>query len=294
LVESAKEAGARLYDVITSPEKLQVGGRTADKVRLFGRLLGELSPALELPARGALELVISRSGLRAMYAGQADVDSTPGANLDELVSAASVFQEEYPDATVLDWLEQTALISDIDGVRGDTDAVTLMTLHAAKGLEFDRVYLIGIEDGLLPFRRRDDDSNDEEEERRLLFVGMTRARRQLTLSRARYRMTRGITERTTRSPFLDELPRDEVEWTVPEVSTGSGERALGRARLPDDITEWTVGTLVRHPRHGLGQVLSLQRGAKRTHADVQFKDGSRRSWVLEFAQLERVDFDDIG
>jgi DNA helicase-2/ATP-dependent DNA helicase PcrA len=161
-------------------------------------------------------------------------------------------------------------------------------------LEFPVVYVTGLEEGLLPLRRRDDEDIDIEEERRLLFVGMTRAKRRLTLSRARYRMMRGRTERTVRSPFLDELPRAELDWPEPvSRAVGAGSPVL-KGKLPRDIEQWEVGTLVRHPRYGLGQIMLMQRGAKRTHVSVQFKSGTKQSWVLEFAELERVDFDDVG
>ena len=146
----------------------------------------------------------------------------------------------------------------------------------------------------MPMRRREDDEVDMEEERRLLFVGMTRAKRKLALSRARYRMIRGAVERTVRSPFLDELPRDEMEWHQPTVRSGGNDASAPRGRLPRDIEQWEIGTLVRHPRCGLGRITSMHRGARRTHVNVEFQDGQRQSWVLEFAELERVEFDDIG
>ena len=150
------------------------------------------------------------------------------------------------------------------------------------------------QEGLLPFQRREEDDVDIEEERRLLFVGMTRAKQRLTLSRARYRMIRGLTDRTVRSGFLDELPRGEIDWSEPIVRSQPDTTPVPRGQLPDDIEQWQVGMLVQHPRFGLGRILSLERGAKRTHVSVQFKDGPRQSWVLEFAELERVDFDDVG
>jgi DNA helicase-2/ATP-dependent DNA helicase PcrA len=174
-----------------------------------------------------------------------------------------------------------------------------MTLHAAKGLEFDCVYIVGLEEGLLPFQRREGDaggiSSDIEEERRLCFVGMTRARRRLTLSRARYRMMRGVTQRTVRSPFLDELPRDQLECAAPpRKAPATSSQSVDRGRLPADIEQWSVGCLVRHPQLGIGQVMKLERGSRRTHVDVQFREGTRRTWVLEFADLARVEFDDVG
>jgi DNA helicase-2/ATP-dependent DNA helicase PcrA len=238
--------------------------------------------------------VIGHSGLRAHYRGTADADDAPARNLDELITAAAEFHNEHPEATLLDWLEHTALLADVDTVRDGAGLVTLMTLHAAKGLEFDAVYVVGLEAGLLPFRRREEENGDEEEERRLLFVGMTRARKRLTLSHARFRMQRGSAERTVRSPFLDELPADEIEWDQAGIVSRPGREDGKGGRLPDDIEQWSVGTLVRHEVRGLGQIVSFERGARRTHVKVRFSDGSEQAWVLEFARLTRVDYDEAG
>jgi len=302
LRERAQGSGMPLSDALADGATIASLGRSGEKVRQFAELLRVLGPALTLSPSKALETIISKSGLRALYHQQREIDDAPLANLDELISAASSFETEQPEATLVDWLEHAALVSDVDAVKSGEGMVTLMTLHAAKGLEFDCVYVIGLEDGLLPFRREFGDGGDadEEEERRLCFVGMTRARKRLTLSRSRYRMTRGVTQRTTRSPFLDELPTEGVEWIDDEEVVApaiSRRRSPGfstpQGELPDDIEQWTIGTLVKHPEHGLGQVMSIHRGASRTHVDVQFMSGGRRSWVLEFADLTRVEFEDV-
>ena len=299
LKEQAEAKSCRIFDVLMD-DALSSLGRSGQKVREFGQLLRQLAPVLDLPPGKALETVISHSGLRALYRESHEIDDAPSANLDELISAASEFQLDQPEATVVDWLEHAALISDVDAVRGEGGAVTLMTLHAAKGLEFAHVYMIGLEEGLLPFRRADDGPSDngadDEEERRLCFVGMTRTKKSLTMSRARYRMLRGVTQRTTRSRFLDELPEAGVEWPEPENPTKRASVAVPAANghPPEDLAELTIGTLVRHPQQGLGQILSIHRGGRRTHVDVQFENGSQRSWVVEFAELQRVDFDEVG
>ncbi len=294
LTEQAKAAGQSIYDLITSGGDLSKLGRSAGRVDEFRELLARLAPALERSAPDALKFVISHSGLQAHYAQAAETDDAPARNIDELVMAAAEYHADHPDATVLDWLEHTALVSDVDSVRNGTGAITLMTLHAAKGLEFAVVYIVGLERGILPFRRTEEVYSDEEEERRLLFVGMTRAKAHLTLSHARYRMLRGSSERTTRSPFLDELPQDQIEWSQVGISPARRRPASDSDGLPDDIEEWTIGTLVEHPVYGLGQVMSIHRSAGLTYVSVQFKNGSRRSLVLEFVPLRRVDFDDVG
>jgi DNA helicase-2/ATP-dependent DNA helicase PcrA len=294
LEEQAAAADRSIHDLLTSGEELSGLGRSRARVAEFAELLGELRQVSELPPAIALDSVISRSGLRAFYNQRGDPDAEPVRNMDEMINAAAEYQGDHPDANVLDWLEHTALVSDVDSVREHGGTVTLMTLHAAKGLEFRVAYVIGLEEGLLPFRRNDEGVLDEEEERRLLFVGMTRAKRRLTLSHARYRMQRGVSLRTVRSPFLDELPTGEVEWHTVGIESPRRRQTDGGGRLPSDIERWEVGTLVRHPAHGLGRIMSIRRGAARTHADVQFQKGLRKTWVLEFADLARVDFDEIG
>ncbi len=309
LLGIAQERGVQLYDLLTAGDSELDVGRSEAKVRVFGTLLGELSAVAEWPAGKAAEFVISHTGLRAFYAPQSDGDDGPGANLDELINAAADFDSENPDAKVADWLEQTALVSDVDGLSGEHGVVTLMTLHAAKGLEFPIVYMIGLEEGILPMRRRDEEDLDDEEERRLCFVGMTRAMERLTLTRARYRTLYGAAQRTARSRFLDELPRNELEWLDDQASSVHGNRVRASSvgvrkpgrrtpsaptgQLPDDLDQWRVGSLVRHPDCGLGRITAMHRGARRTHVDVEFQEGGQRSWVLEFAQLERVSFEEV-
>ena len=298
LRDRAAQSERRLFDVIVECGDHDRLGRSAAKVHRFGELLTSLKPLIDLLPHEAIERTVSLTGLRAMYGSPEAADQDPLANIDELINAAQEYEDMFPGMTLLDWLQHTSLLSDVDGIRDDEGAVTLMTLHAAKGLEFPLVYIVGLEDGVLPFHRRDaghsDDDTDMEEERRLCFVGMTRAKERLTLCHVRYRMLRGVTERKTRSPFLEELPHDEIEWTTLDVAPARRRARPDRGELPDDIEQWSVGTLVRHPKYGLGSVVSLSRGASRTHVDVYFEDGSRRSWCLEFAELERVDYYDVG
>jgi len=293
LRSEAVQSGRRLYDVIVQGTLAESIGRSAAKVNSFGSLLGDLAVALERPPAEALRYVISHSGLQAFYRDEGRADESAAGNLDELVNAAAAFEEQNPDASLVQWIEHAALVSDVDSIRGEGGAVTLMTLHAAKGLEFQVVFIVGVEDGLMPLRR-DGEVEDEEEERRLCFVGITRAKEHLTLSQARFRMLRGITERTVRSPYLDELRRSGVQSEAGATRRTRRAKLADNGRPPDDAAQWGVGTLVRHPRRGLGQILSMHRGGRQTHVKVLFESGEQHSFVLECAGLERVDFDDVG
>ena len=132
----AQDSGVRMFELITGDSDLAPLGRSGGKVREFGRLLKQMREVMDRPAREAMEYVVSHSGLRARYASAADEE--PVQNINELISAASEFQEEHPDATVLDWLEHTALLSDVDSVKDGSGAITLSTLHSAKDWSFRR------------------------------------------------------------------------------------------------------------------------------------------------------------
>lgn len=292
LARLSSESQRSMFEVVTTESDLSVLGRSGSRVLAFGKLLLSLRALLTRPVSEALQLIVNQSGLKAMYFQEGETDNIPLENIQELINAAVHFQGVQPEATIRDWLEYTALISDLDGVEDSDNRVTLMTLHAAKGLEFPLVYIIGLEENMIPFRRSEEEIVDMEEERRLLFVGMTRAKNTLTLSHARYRMLHGREERTVRSPFLDELPQDELQWRS-EVKEPGRPKAFN-AGLPPDIKEWGVGTLVNDRIYGLGRILSIRSGGRRTLADIEFRSGPKKTFVLEFCSLERVDFDEVG
>ena len=161
------------------------------------------------------------------------------ANIEELVSAAREFDEQHPGDNPLEtFLEQASLVSDTDDWEPSGGSVSLMTLHAAKGLEFAVVYVVAIEQGLLPHERSREDPAQLEEERRLLFVGITRCREQLQLSFAETRLIRGGTGRAIPSPFLLELPREEME--VVQLAAPR-EPESDQAWEPEGEVEWEVG-----------------------------------------------------
>ncbi len=203
------------------------------------------------------------------------------------------------------FLEQVALVSDADAIDPERGAVTLMTLHAAKGLEFDVVAVVGLEEGLLPHARSIEAPDDDglEEERRLLFVGLTRARRHLLVTAARSRTQRGFRERTIASRFLRELPDEHVARASPPA-TGFLEAddpfLGGGGGAADDFPGWEAaqvdtsgeirpGALVRHPTFGLGRVETVRRRPAGGSAQVLFQDAGTKTLILEYAPLEVVD-----
>ena len=213
-------------------------------------------------------------------------------NVEELISAAADFMRANPQGTLPEWLQQVSLVSDVDAVESGAGAVTLMTLHAAKGLEFPKVFIIAVEDGLLPHANYKDDGTQLEEERRLCFVGMTRARRELTLSFARWRVLRGMSMRTSKSEFLTELPQDEIEWLheQDEETCSQKTEALRPARGAFD--SWRKGMYLRHPSFGVGQLLWKQADGERTRAGLRFPSYGEKTLILEYAKMQPLDPDE--
>lgn len=275
-----------------------------------------------------VERVIKESGLDRMYteqarAGKSENDLERPENLNQLISSAHEFELEFDVASdpafPLDggspptdappllamlraYLESVSLVADADTVDPEQGAIMMMTLHAAKGLEFPAVAIIGLEEGMLPHARSRESEDALEEERRLCFVGITRAMKRLHMTSAKYRAVRGISERTVPSRFLDELGSDHVSrsdqgdplsglderWTR-EDAIDLGDRPAPRAAAPatDASRKFPVGSTVRHPQFGVGQVLSVV-GGFNARVQIRFRDAGTKTLVLDHARLERI------
>ncbi|MGQ9651528.1 MAG: ATP-dependent helicase [Phycisphaerae bacterium] len=301
ITRKADQTGLSPLEVIADPRRLKVSAHTAERITRFAGLIGEIARmAAEESVTSAVRYAILHSGLRASWSQAKDDDAAR--NADELISDAAEYDRDHPQGgSLVDWLQQVSLMSEVDSVNPEMGAVTLMTLHAAKGLEFNQVFIIGVEDGLLPYRRQENREADMEEERRLCFVGMTRARRSLTLTCARFRSIRGRGSRSTRSVFLTELPREQVEWLVlPSDRVTEGDRGYddqAAEAMAVRYADWQQGRLVRHEDYGLGQILWLRPAARGVCAGIRFKkDGSERTFVLEqaAAKLQLLEYDDWG
>ena len=195
--------------------------------------------------------------------------------------------KEHPEGSLDEYLGIVSLVSDADHFKGSGGAVTLMTLHAAKGLEFPVVAIIGLEDGILPHSRARANMDELEEERRLFFVGITRAEERLLISRALMRTIRGLRERTITSPFLKELP--EQELTIYDHTAVGGQYAtegLGGRLDEDEGPAFRKGQRVKHPSFGIGRVADISGMGEKTRAIVEFDHAGRKTLILEYARLE--------
>ncbi len=228
---------ARRADEIGSLAKRSVS-MVSKFVKLYDHLCIKANAPLEDLLRFLVEEIKYDQYLEKTAVEEQDV--SPMSNVDELITAAVEFDRQHPEDGSLDaFLEQVALVSDTDAFQDTNDRVTLMTLHAAKGLEFTRVFIIGVEDDLLPHKRSKESDWQIEEERRLLFVGITRAKEGLQLSCCKRRVVRGELRPVIPSPFLNELPLEDMRRSraIPS-ETGSTMTTTRATRIPGIFRRW--------------------------------------------------------
>lgn len=292
----AVESGADMLALLRGPRCAAEVGKAAGRLQAFADLIEAVARQAEHSVSDAVRYAVRHSGLIAAWGKQDDREILEYA--DEFINAAGEYDQEHADGSgsLADWLAQICLISDVDSVDAQAGAVTLMTLHAAKGLEFNRVFVLGVEEDLLPHRHREGRDADVEEERRLLFVGMTRARQMLALTYSEWRDHHGGHVRRSASRFLRELPNEEIEWLrvdkagLPRVD----EQERFRAAPPIADERLHPGGFVQHAEYGLGRVMSIERSGQGTLARIHFVKYGDKAVILEYCELTPIDPDEIG
>ncbi|MEB3200500.1 MAG: UvrD-helicase domain-containing protein [Synechococcaceae cyanobacterium] len=302
LTDAANQLGLPLWDLICDPESVRsLGGRSARGLLQFGELIQDLQRrSQDAPPSELVQRVMEQSGyLAELISDASDESEERRRNLQELVNAALQYQEENEEGSLEGFLSGAALASDADNKDTAADRVTLMTLHASKGLEFPVVFLVGLEQGLFPSYRSLEDPAALEEERRLCYVGITRAKERLFLSHAsERRLWGGMREPAVPSVFLSELPPQLIEGDVPQ----SGGAALRREQRMDRLTRvdrpearrieaggsaaqpanavrrrslparaWAVGDRLRHSAFGDGVVTHLFGSGEKISIAVKFE-----------------------
>jgi DNA helicase-2/ATP-dependent DNA helicase PcrA len=285
-----------------------IKGKAAAGLRDFAGMMAELRQHLDAPPDEVIRQVLERTGYRQMLKDSRDPeDQERLANIEELITAAHQVAAEDTSRTLGDFLENITLASDVDGWDDQQDSVSVMTLHTSKGLEFPVVYVLAVEQGLLPHERSLPKDEEIEEERRLAFVGMTRAKEELYLCHARLRDFRGQVLYTVPSMFLEELPAQVAAHDLSSSGAGghramdvwrSGSKAaeagwqeaginLGPAetRVPDRLTQ---GMLVRHENYGPGQVTDVSGYGAMRKVKVRFRTAGERTFLVEKARLTIV------
>lgn len=281
-----------------------IKGKALKALRDFHQMMQDLAQYVEAQPDELIRQVLDRSGYRKMLKDSRDEeDQQRLANIEELITAAGQFAGEDARYTVRDWLETITLSSDVDGYNEEQDCVAIMTMHAAKGLEFPVVFLIAIEMGILPHQRAVASQKDEEieEERRLMFVGMTRAKEQLYLTHARgLREFRGQDTYPIPSRFLDELPPEVVERVdrsgMPHPYRGGGPAALAGWKdagidvplppKPRFEEPYPPGSMVRHATYGVGKVLGFTGFGATRAVKIRFNTAGEKTFRLSHVQIE--------
>ena len=297
-----------------------IRGKAATGLRDFHAMISALRARLDLPAHELVALVLEKSGYEAMLRTSEDEDDAERlANVAELVTATRQFHDLNPESTITDFLEQITLASDVDSWDAEADHVSVMTLHSSKGLEFPVVYILGVEEGLLPHERSLHNPEDVEEERRLCFVGMTRAMKELYLTHSRLREFRGQLNYAIPSSFINELPREDVEFLDPSMGRNYARTAADewRAKVAPAAREWadsgarpfippkkatelrpaipdepqtglTVGALVQHEEYGLGTVTDLSGFGSLKRVKIRFATQGEKTFVADKVKLKVV------
>ncbi|MDC7701030.1 UvrD-helicase domain-containing protein [Vogesella indigofera] len=287
LQTASREQGVSLWQALCGAG----GGRTAGKLAEFVRLIDSLRQRCEgLTLAETISLIIDDSGLRAMYEADRKDGEERLANLDELVNAALGFLAQEPAMAVIEFLTQASLEAGDHQADAGADALQLMTVHAAKGLEFDAVFVGGLEEGLFPHENSMNDGKGLEEERRLMYVAMTRARKRLYLSSAQSRMLHGQSRYPIRSRFVDELPAELLQVLSATVKTAAPVRdsyAQGRiaaAPLAANLGGWKMGQGLRHTKFGDGVVINAEGAGDDVRLQINFAEHGIKWLDLRYAK----------
>jgi DNA helicase-2/ATP-dependent DNA helicase PcrA len=267
LQDHARRNGVSLYEALAEADAADLTGAAKKSCRAVYNLFeGWRVAAREVPPAELIGAVLDESGYRAELEAENTVEAESRLeNLEELINAAKEYERFEPEPSLEGFLQEQALYSEQDALNTEGGQVALMTLHNAKGLEFDHVFVVGMEEGTFPHARSLDEQNLEEE-RRLCYVGITRAKQTLTLSYAKLRSNWGEREYQMPSRFLSEIPAALKAGTVPDSSTGRGGwgAALPRRgeseRAASDTTAFHTGERVRHAKFGVGEVVEAGDG----------------------------------
>ena len=310
----ANEHEMSFFEVLENADAISELGRSASKLKNFALTIQSFrAKAEELSLTELMEDILEVTG----YRKELELEGTDEAdarieNIDELISKVTSYEDNCIDEppTLSGFLEEVALVADIDSVDDDENRVLLMTLHSAKGLEFPYVYLTGMEDGIFPSYMSiaaENPREEIEEERRLCYVGITRAMKKLTMTAARMRMIRGENQFNAISRFMKEIPKDYLERgcevrkeKMEEMPKNDSWREIKRTfqEKPKAVQQFTVtkatsleygvGDRVRHMKFGEGTVADITEGGRDYEVAVDFDNFGRKKMFASFAKLKKV------
>ena len=312
--------GISFYSALCNAKDIPGLGKAVSKLEPFVLFIQSMKAKAEvMSVADLLNELIELTG----YVNELALEGTDEAkariqNIEELVSKAASYDESEEHPTLRGFLEEVALVADIDSLQEENDYVVLMTLHSAKGLEFPHVYLAGMEDGLFPsyMSITSDDASDIEEERRLAYVGITRAMTDLTITSARMRMVRGQTQYGKVSRFVKEIPKSLLKGEIyepktleeklglesmpafekakqtfrstPSYTPVSNQKSFSSASTVGKELEYQVGDRVRHVKFGEGEVKAIVEGGRDFEVTVDFDNVGTKKMFAAFAKLKKI------
>ena len=303
LQDYARANGTSLFMTLTQLHLVDtIKGKTKEKLEEFGILIFTLVAEMEdKTVLDILESILDRTGYLAQLEESTDPqDQARAENIGELLSVAKDFQDTNPTGTVEDFLEQVALVNDVDSFEQEESKVTLMTLHAAKGLEFPIVFLGGLEEGLFPHSRTLMNPEEIEEERRLAYVGITRAEKELYISNATTRTVFGRTSSYLPSRFIDEIPEelvdglrakrkvpDDIKRHVPQHMSVTSRPVTNPIVRNEVIADWKVGDTAIHSKWGNGKVINVAGEGAGMKLTIEFPTQGVRVVMAKFAPVKK-------
>ncbi len=292
LQDAAKAAGTSLYAAVA-----QVAGKAGAALAGFARAIDSLrADTRGLPLSEIVEHTLARSGLLDHYRNERE-SADRVENLEELVNAAAAFAQEEDEGDLAAFLAHASLESGENQADEGADALQLMTVHSAKGLEFHAVFVTGLEEGLFPHQQSTTEDDGLEEERRLMYVAITRARARLYLSFAQTRLLHGQTRYNVASRFIDEIPPGSARWLTPRAGRHmDAEWGAGQARSaePSPVAAgaskaaapgFRIGQSVTHPKFGQGVVVSAEGSGTEARLQINFGRQGMKWLALEYAKL---------
>ena len=303
LQDYARANGTSLFMTLTQLHLVDsIKGKTKEKLEEFGILIFTLVAEMEdRTVLDILESILDRTGYLAQLEESTDPqDQARAENIGELLSVTKDFQDTNPSGTVEDFLEQVALVNDVDSFEQEESKVTLMTLHAAKGLEFPIVFLGGLEEGLFPHSRTLMNPEEIEEERRLAYVGITRAEKELYISNATTRTVFGRTSSYLPSRFIDEIPEelvdglrakrkvpDDIKRHVPQHMSVTSRPVTKPIVRNEVIADWKIGDTAIHSKWGNGKVINVAGEGAGMKLTIEFPTQGVRVVMAKFAPVKK-------
>ena len=278
-----------LLDGLAKINEIQIGDKQKKQLKRFNALIKNLQEYNNKPAFDTVEALIDDINLKEHYKNKDNPEDLERLeNIDELLLSISDFCDRNEENSLSSFIEEVSLLTDIDRWNVDEQKLTLMTLHSSKGLEFDRVYILGLEEGLLPLSHGGED-DDIEEERRLFYVGITRGIKKVIMSYANSRRRYGSSSMfNMRSSFLDCIPESLFNFHGLKMKTNMFSSSSIKLTKDLDEGEFKVNDLVKHKLYGQGRIVTIEGIGENSKISIKFRGNETKKFIKKYANLKKI------